>query len=61
MLIVIKAICRRYWKYGLYFDPTIKTLYIRKPIPVADYLNIKNIIRDYQLEISVRVGYRGNE
>lgn len=40
-----------YSHYHMRYDPRDTTLYIYKPMLVKDYVNLKNIIKEYQLEV----------
>lgn len=48
---MINAIIERYKEYGFRYDVKDKMLITHKPILVKDFINIKNIIREYNLEI----------
>ena len=48
---MINKIINKYKKYDLYYDAYYKILFTYKPMLVKDFVNIKNIIRDYNLDV----------
>jgi len=48
---VINEIIKKYPKYYLRYDIKDKMLITREPMLVKDFINIKNIIRDYKLDV----------
>ena len=54
---MLQALLLRYIDYQLFYYPSKKILYIRKPILVQDYVNIRNIIRDFNIPIKeIKIG-----
>ena len=48
---MINEIIKKYSQYYLRYDVKDKMLITRKPMLVKDLVNIKNIIRDYKLDV----------
>ncbi len=48
---MINEIIKKYSKYHLRYDVKDKMLITREPMLVKDLVNIKNIIRDYKLDV----------
>ena len=54
---MLQALLLRYIDYQLFYYPSKKMLYIGKPILVQDYVNIRNIIRDFNIPIKeIKIG-----
>lgn len=47
----ITALLDRYREYDIKYDVPSKTIIVRKPMLVKDYVNMKNIIREYKLDV----------
>ncbi len=53
---------RRFQKYDLRYDFVDKILFIYKAMLVEEFIKLKNIIRDYELEIKdIRIVERGRK
>lgn len=48
---MINELMKKYKQYRMRYDPSNKTLFIYTPMLVKDYVNLKNIIKRYKLEI----------
>ena len=48
---MIYSLMNKYKQYDMRFDEFTKVLYIRGPMLVEDYVNMKNIIREYNLDV----------
>lgn len=48
---MIYSLMRKYSQYDMRFNEFNKTLYIRGAMLVKDYVNMKNIIREYNLDV----------
>lgn len=48
---MIHALIFKYRQYDMRYNSENKTLYIYSPMLVKDYVNIKNIIREYDLDV----------
>ena len=51
MLHKIYELIFKYNQYDIRYNQTNKTLYINTPMLVEDYVNMKNIIREYELDV----------
>lgn len=56
---MIYLIMKKYKKYDMRFDYSSKTLFIYDEVLVKDFIDIKNIIKDYEVDVKdirVKVG-----
>ena len=54
---MLKQLIRKYSHYNIRYYPPKKILFIQKPMLVKDYVNLKNIIKKYKLEVNdIRIG-----
>lgn len=49
---MIELIFKKYGHYNLRYDPKSKILYVREPMLVKDFTELKNIIKEYEVEIT---------
>lgn len=50
-MIKIYEVIEKYKQYDLEYNVVTKILYTREPMIVSDFVNIRNIIKEYNLDI----------
>jgi len=48
---LIELILEKYKKYDLHYNTITKILYVYKPMLVKDFVELKEIIKDYEVDI----------
>lgn len=48
---MLGELIKKYSQYNMRYDPQYKVLFIYTPMLVKDYVNLKNIIKKYELEV----------
>ena len=48
---MIDSLMFKYRQYDMRYNPKSKILHIHTPMLVEDYVNMKNIIREYELDV----------
>ena len=48
---MIELILEKYKKYDLHYNTITKILYVYKPMLVKDFVELKEIIKDYEVDI----------